>query len=65
MSDDRVEAWGGHRSSEVEALAGVGAEFGQLVVLCGCLDTLGNNGHPKAVGEFDDRGYDGVAGREE
>jgi hypothetical protein len=39
-----VEVWGGHWSSEVEALAGVGAEFGQVVVLCGCLDALGDDG---------------------
>src|SRR5450631_3117391 len=43
-SDDCVEVWGGHWSSEVEALAGVGAEFGQVVVLCGCLDALGDDG---------------------
>jgi hypothetical protein len=58
----RVEAGVGHRSSEVEALAGVAAERCQLMVLLGGLDAFAHDGHPKAVGELDHGGHDCVAG---
>ena len=60
VGEEGVDRPSGHRFGEVEALAGIGAEHGQRLVLLGGLHPFGDDGHSEPVGELDDRAHDRV-----
>jgi hypothetical protein len=62
VSDEGVEGVGSHGFGEVEALAGVAAELGEVVMLLGGFDAFADDGQTKAVSELDDGGHDRAAG---
>jgi hypothetical protein len=48
-----------HRSRKVEALAGVAAKPGDVMVLLNDLDTVGHDGHSEAVSKSGNGRHDG------